>query len=213
MKQNSWVAVSRHDKAVPITIICAQSCTLFFSIALSINVFVNNLPSNIMIFFFGGFGVILSLYIYSINNFSKTVFVKLTKDTDIIINIVCLTVLLLLEFSNIFKSLSFMVATITIMFQDIFELKNHKIVILSLIFFAVIMIARILVLIYQNNHEFDIILFQFNETNSLKLGSMKIAIFFMLFFVHIQTLMNAINDPSEKKLYVITFPMLIIISA
>ena len=106
-----------------------------------------------------------------------------------------------------------MVATITIMFQDVFELKNHKMVILSLIFFAVIMIARILVLIYQNNHEFDIILFQFNETNSLKLGSMKIAIFFMLFFVHIQTLMNAINDPSEKKLYVITFPMLIIISA
>ena len=27
-----------------------------------------------------------------------------------------------------------MVATITIMFQDVFELKNHKIVILSLVF-------------------------------------------------------------------------------
>ena len=121
----------------------------------------------------------------------------LIKDPDIIINLLCLAVLLLLDLNSrwhVYNGLSFICSVITIIIQDGHELKQHKVVMFSLIFFLILMICKIMIQYYLYEFEFDVILYEFNEYSNLKLGSLKITVYFMLFFCVLQALITASKD-------------------
>ena len=197
-----WLQVAKHDSEVPTLILYSQRSLFLVLLLLVINdIFIDEEATNLSLFLCGILGIALTKFVYSINNFSKTIFLKLLKDPDFVINIVCLILLTFFVASSaLFRALSFVFVTLVIMITDAFDVKSHTTVLLSLVLILLVIIGKIFVQITLYQFEFSVVLYKFNELSSLKLGSIKITIYFMLFFYILQALVTAIRDPCEKKL-------------
>lgn len=199
--REDWMRVAKHDSGVPTLILYSQRSLALVSLLLVINAFIGDEATNISLFCCGILGITLTMFVFSINNFSKTIFLKLFKDPDIMINIICLILLAFLAVNSaLFRALSLVMGTLVTIIMDAYDVKSHTTVLVSLILLLLTIIGKIFVQVTFYQFEFSVVLYKFNELSSLKLGSMKITIYFMLFFYILQALVTAIKDPSEKKL-------------
>jgi hypothetical protein len=200
--REDWMLVAKHDSGVPTLILYSQRSLILVSLLLVINdAFIDDEATNISLFSCGILGITLTMFVFSINNFSKTIFLKLFKDPDIMINIICLILLAFLAVNSaLFRALSLVMVTLVTIITDAYDVKSHTTVLVSLILLLLTIIGKIFVQVTFYQFEFSVVLYKFNELSSLKLGSMKITIYFMLFFYILQALVTAIKDPSEKKL-------------